>query len=159
VFALTAIICLQMIAGVVCVCHLQPAVESFFLVHATAAEEHRLAAYDGRDGRSVHEQRTRENPAPPEVAIIQPDVAPVSDSDGNSTTQPSPIYLNFNWEVTPSPVTLPPDQQKFLKFAGLFSYENNLRSFPCLPCIYMSLHMKGNLCRCNTETNFSIRFI
>jgi hypothetical protein len=108
---------------------LQPAVESFFLVHATAAEEHRLA-YDGRDSRSVQEQRTRENPAPPEVAIIQPDVAPASDSDGNSTTQPSPVCLNFNWEVTPSPVTLPPDQQKFLKFAGLFSDENNLRSLP-----------------------------
>jgi hypothetical protein len=126
-----------MIVGAVCVCHLQPAVESFFLVHATAAEEHRLAAYDGRDGRSVHEQRTRENPAPPEVAIIQPDVAPVSDSDGNSTTQPSPVYLNFNWEVMPTPVTLPPDQQKFLKFAGLFSCEKCM-IFP-MPtmCVYV----------------------
>ena len=101
--------------------------EAFFLVHATAAEEHRLAN-DGRD-RNSQEQRPRDNPAPPEVAIIQPDVAPVSpfpsDSDGNSTTQPSPVYLNFNWEVTPSPVTLPPDQQKFLKFAG--SYFNSLQ--------------------------------
>lgn len=105
--------------------NLQPAVESFFLVHATAAEEHRLAC-DGRDSRNVQEQRTRENPAPPEVAIIQPDVAPASDSEGNSTTQPSPVCLNFNWEVTPSPVTLPPDQQKFLKFAGLFSGECDL---------------------------------
>jgi len=101
-----------------CISVLQPAVESFFLVHATAAEERRLAT-DGRDGRSVPEQRTRENPAPPEVAIIQPDVAPAPDSDGNSTTQPSPVCLNFNWEVTPSLVTLSPDQQKFLKFAGL----------------------------------------
>lgn len=109
--------------GCVCV-GLQPAVESFFLVHATAAEEHRLA-HEGRDSRNVQEQRTRENPAPPEVAIIQPDVAP-SDSDGNSTAQPSPVCFNFNWEVTPSPVTLPPDQQKFLKFAGLFSDGNNL---------------------------------
>jgi hypothetical protein len=101
-----------------CVSVLQPAVESFFLVHATAAEERRLAA-DGREGRTVPEQRTRENPAPPEVAIIQPDVAPASDSDGNTTAQPASVCLNFNWEVTPSPVTLSPDQQKFLKFAGL----------------------------------------
>ena len=108
-----------------CASVLQPAVESFFLVHATAAEVHRFAV-DGHDNRSGQEQRTRENPAPPEVAIIQPDVAPVSDSDGNSTTQPSPVCLNFNWEVTPSPVTLPPDQQKFLKFAGLL---NNVWSY------------------------------
>ena len=51
-----------------CVSDLQPAVESFFLVHATAAEERRLAA-DGREVRSAQEQRTRENPAPPEVAV------------------------------------------------------------------------------------------
>ena len=104
---------------------LQPAVESFFLVHATAAEERRLAA-DGREVRSAQEQRTRENPAPPEVAIIQPDVAPATDSDGNAATQPAPVCFNFNWEVTPSPVTLSPDQQKFLKFAGLLNYENNM---------------------------------
>jgi len=111
-------LCCIVLALQMCVSVLQPAVESFFLVHATAAEERRLAA-DGRDGRNVQEQRTRENPAPPEVAIIQPDVAPASDSDGNATAQPSPVCLNFNWEVTPSPVTLSPDQQKFLKFAGL----------------------------------------
>lgn len=138
------------------VCHLQPAVESFFLVHATDAEENRLA-YDGRDNRSVHEQRGRENPAPPDVAVIQPDVAPVADSDGNSTAQPSSVCLNFNWEVTPSPITLHPDQQKFLKFAGSF---DSILSFPYLPCIGIMLpHMQGNLCSSNTENSFSIKFI
>lgn len=51
-----------------------------------------------------------------------PDLAPVSPiySDSEGTAQ-SEVVANTSWDINPPPQkTLPPDQLKFLKFAGNF---------------------------------------
>jgi len=53
---------------------------------------------------------------------VVPDLAPVSPiySDNEGTSQ-SEAPTNASWDITPAPQkTLPPDQLKFLKFAGTY---------------------------------------
>lgn len=82
---------------------LQPAVEAFFLVHSsstTSRERHRNTNTENRE--------------------VVPDLAPVSpiysDNEGTSQTEAG---TNTSWDSTiTAQKTLPPDQLKFLKFAG-----------------------------------------
>ncbi|XP_068082120.1 E3 ubiquitin-protein ligase HUWE1 [Anabrus simplex] len=98
---------------------LQPAVEAFFLVHSTAAEEQRMSS----GNRYSNGQNAQSETVPAsEVAVAQPNVTPVSplqsDSEGGTNTQTSSSRNGYNWESSASSVAnLPRDQQKFLKFA------------------------------------------
>lgn len=84
--------------------YLQPAVEAFFLVHSsstTSRERHRNTNTENRE--------------------VVPDLAPVSpiysDNEGTSQTEAG---TNTSWDSTiTAQKTLPPDQLKFLKFAGM----------------------------------------
>lgn len=87
---------------------LQPAVEAFFLVHSSSSTSR------DRDSRLNTTIENRE--------AVLPDLAPVSPiySDNEGTSQ-SEAPTNASWDITPTPTqkTLPPDQLKFLKFAGM----------------------------------------
>lgn len=86
---------------------LQPAVEAFFLVHSSSSTSR------DRDSRLNATSENRE---------VVPDLAPVSPiySDNEGTSQ-SEAPANASWDMTPTPQkTLPPDQLKFLKFAGTY---------------------------------------
>ena len=83
---------------------LQPAVEAFFLVHSSSSTS--------RDRHLNTNTETRE---------VVPDLTPVSPiySDNEGTSQ-SEATINTSWDIQPTPQkTLPPDQLKFLKFAGM----------------------------------------
>lgn len=84
---------------------LQPAVEAFFLVHSSSSTS--------RDRHLSTNSENRE---------VVPELAPVSpiysDNEGASQTEAT---NNTSWDITPAPQkTLPPDQLKFLKFAGMY---------------------------------------
>lgn len=86
---------------------MQPAVEAFFLVHSSSSTSR------DRDSRLNTTSENRE---------VVPDLAPVSPiySDNEGTSQ-SEAPANASWDITPAPQkTLPPDQLKFLKFAGTY---------------------------------------
>lgn len=91
---------------------LQPAVEAFFLVHSSSSTSR------DRDSRLSTTSENRE---------VVPDLAPVSpiysDNEGTSQSENAPqlAIVNASWDITPTPTqkTLPPDQLKFLKFAGM----------------------------------------
>lgn len=89
--------------GIICYI-LQPAVEAFFLVHSSSSISRARQINTNADNREVI-----------------PDLAPVSPiySDNEGTSQ-SEATINTSWDMTPPPQkTLPPDQLKFLKFAGM----------------------------------------
>ena len=95
---------------------MQPAVEAFFLVHASPPSE-RTSSSSNR-GPSVTEPSTLEvggrsgqaQPQTPSRAATSPAIASTSQAE-----EPSPISLGL--EAAPTPPVLTPDQQKFLKFA------------------------------------------
>lgn len=93
---------------------LQPAVEAFFLVHSSSSIS-----------RDRHFNTNNEN------REVVPDLAPVSPiySDNEGTSQ-SEAATNASWDITPTPQkALPPDQLKFLKFAGMYLYHLNIKSY------------------------------
>lgn len=89
--------------------YFQPAVEAFFLVHSSSSISR------DRNNENTTENRDRE---------AVPDLAPVSPiySDSEGTAQ-SEVVANTSWDINPAPQkTLPPDQLKFLKFAGNYLF-------------------------------------
>lgn len=105
--------------------------EAFFLVHSsstTSRERHRNTNTENRE--------------------VVPDLAPVSpiysDNEGTSQTEAG---TNTSWDTTISAQkTLPPDQLKFLKFAGMvfiyiyiFIYEITYKNLFCI-CFFF-LHI------------------
>ncbi|KAK7867832.1 hypothetical protein R5R35_008271 [Gryllus longicercus] len=92
---------------------LQPTVEAFFLVHSTTGEEQR-SVYEGRLDPSLGAAHGTYPEAPlAPVSPLQPD----ADGSAGNNAQQSPVFQSSTWEQSSPPVTLNPDQQKFLKFA------------------------------------------
>lgn len=82
---------------------LQPAVEAFFLVHATERES-KPQVRDTRESQLAH---IKDEPPPLSPAPLTP--ATPSSLDPFFSREPSSMHISSS---------LPPDTQKFLRFAG-----------------------------------------
>lgn len=82
---------------------LQPAVEAFFLVHATERES-KPPVRDTRESQLAH---IKDEPPPLSPAPLTP--ATPSSLDPFFSREPSSMHISSS---------LPPDTQKFLRFAG-----------------------------------------
>ena len=83
---------------------LQPAVEAFFLVHATERES-KPPVRDTRESQLAH---IKDEPPPLSPAPLTP--ATPSSLDPFFSREPSSMHIS---------ASLPPDTQKFLRFAGM----------------------------------------
>lgn len=91
------------IVTLLCPSVLQPAVEAFFLVHATERES-KPPVRDTRESQLSH---IKDEPPPLTPAPLTP--ATPSSLDPFFSREPSSMHISSN---------LPPDTQKFLRFAG-----------------------------------------
>ncbi|KAG1653506.1 E3 ubiquitin-protein ligase HUWE1 [Nymphon striatum] len=84
---------------------LQPAVEAFFLVHASAAEK--------ESAQNASKPESQES----QLSHLHQDIAPVSPQPSSSDTSRDNIGPSRQLSVIAIPTNLPPDTQKFLRFA------------------------------------------
>lgn len=102
---------------------LQPAVEAFFLVHSSSSTSSR--------DRILH-TNSENREVVPELAPVSPIY---SDNEGTSQTEAA---NNTSWDITPAPQRiLPPDQLKFLKFAGMYLNCNDEQKLYMCAVIYI----------------------